>query len=34
MLPIEEGGDMISCVHCHSRVGHAQSVAPRRYEGY
>jgi cytochrome c nitrite reductase small subunit len=34
MLPSEEGKDMLSCVHCHSDVGHAQSVAPRRYEGY
>ncbi|MCO6042925.1 cytochrome c nitrite reductase small subunit [Aeoliella sp. ICT_H6.2] len=34
MLPVERGGDMASCVHCHRSVGHAQSVAPRRYEGY
>ncbi len=34
MLPVETGGDMLSCVHCHASVGHAQSVAPRRYEGY
>ena len=34
MLPIEQGGDMLSCVHCHASVGHSQSVAPRRYEGY
>ncbi|QEG37572.1 cytochrome c nitrite reductase small subunit [Bythopirellula goksoeyrii] len=34
MLPVEKGGDMLSCVHCHQSVGHAQSVAPRRYEGY
>lgn len=24
MLPVEEGGDMLMCVHCHSDVGHAQ----------
>lgn len=30
MLPVEEGGDMLSCVHCHASVGHAQTVAPRR----
>jgi cytochrome c nitrite reductase small subunit len=30
MLPTEEGGDMLSCVHCHASVGHAQSIAPRR----
>jgi cytochrome c nitrite reductase small subunit len=23
MLPAEPGGDMLSCVHCHSSVGHA-----------
>lgn len=34
MLPVENGGDMLSCVHCHSGVGHPHSVAPRRYEGY
>ena len=34
MLPVETGGDMLSCVHCHAGVGHAQSVAPRRHEGY
>jgi cytochrome c nitrite reductase small subunit len=34
MLPTEAGGDMLSCVHCHASVGHAQSIAPRRYEGY
>jgi cytochrome c nitrite reductase small subunit len=34
MLPSKEGGDMLACVHCHASVGHAQSVAPRRYEGY
>lgn len=34
MLPAEAGGDMLSCVHCHASVGHAQSIAPRRYEGY
>ncbi len=34
MLPVEEGGDMLSCVHCHASVGHSQSIAPRRYEGY
>jgi cytochrome c nitrite reductase small subunit len=34
MLPSSVGGDMLSCVHCHPGVGHAQSVAPRRYEGY
>ncbi len=34
MLPVHESGDMLSCVHCHADVGHAQSVAPRRYEGY
>jgi cytochrome c nitrite reductase small subunit len=34
MLPAREGGDMLSCVHCHASVGHAQSIAPRRYEGY
>lgn len=22
MLPVEPGGDMLSCVHCHSDVGH------------
>lgn len=30
MLPVEEGGDMLSCVHCHASVGHAQTIAPRR----
>ena len=34
MLPAESGGDMLSCVHCHADVGHALTVAPRRYEGY
>jgi hypothetical protein len=34
MLPSNEGGDMLSCVHCHTSVGHGQLVAPRRYEGY
>lgn len=34
MLPAVEGGEMLSCVHCHASVGHAESVAPRRYEGY
>lgn len=34
LLPAQQGGDMLSCVHCHASVGHAQSVAPRRYEGY
>ncbi|MEQ8847347.1 cytochrome c nitrite reductase small subunit [Botrimarina sp.] len=34
MLPAQEGGDMLSCVHCHASVGHAQTVAPRRHEGY
>lgn len=34
MLPPEEDGDMLRCVHCHPSVGHAQSIAPRRYEGY
>jgi cytochrome c nitrite reductase small subunit len=34
MLPTQKGGDMLSCVHCHQGVGHAHSVAPRRYEGY
>lgn len=24
MLPVETGGDMLWCVHCHSGVGHAQ----------
>lgn len=23
MLPVERGGDMLSCVHCHSDVGHS-----------
>jgi cytochrome c nitrite reductase small subunit len=23
MLPVEEGGEMLLCVHCHSDVGHA-----------
>lgn len=30
MLPIERGGDMLSCVHCHPSVGHAQSISPHR----
>lgn len=30
MLPAEPAGDMLSCVHCHASVGHAQTVAPRR----
>lgn len=30
MLPAEPGGDMLSCVHCHASVGHAQSIAPNR----
>lgn len=34
MLPTEVGGDMVSCVHCHQGVGHAQSVAARRHPGY
>lgn len=34
MLPVESDGDMLSCVHCHASVGHAHSIAPRRYEGY
>lgn len=34
MLPVEQGGDMLSCVQCHSSVGHPHTVAPRRYEGY
>ena len=34
LLPEEVGGDMVSCTHCHASVGHALSVAPRRYEGY
>jgi cytochrome c nitrite reductase small subunit len=24
MLPAEEGGDMLACIHCHGSVGHAQ----------
>lgn len=24
MLPVEPGGDMLNCVHCHGTVGHAQ----------
>ena len=24
MLPVQAGGEMLSCVHCHSDVGHAQ----------
>jgi cytochrome c nitrite reductase small subunit len=34
LLPSEAGGDMTRCVHCHASVGHAKSIAPRRYEGY
>ena len=34
MLPAESGGDMLACVHCHAGVGHAHSIAPRRYPGY
>jgi cytochrome c nitrite reductase small subunit len=34
MLPSDEGGEVLSCVHCHATVGHAHLVAPRRYEGY
>jgi cytochrome c nitrite reductase small subunit len=34
LLPAEAGGDMARCVHCHASVGHARSIAPRRYEGY
>lgn len=34
MLPTERGGDVLRCVHCHADVGHAMSVAPRRYHGY
>ncbi|MGL4514876.1 MAG: cytochrome c nitrite reductase small subunit [Lacipirellulaceae bacterium] len=34
LLPAEPGGETASCVHCHAGVGHAQSVAPRRHEGY
>ncbi|QDT00244.1 cytochrome c nitrite reductase small subunit [Adhaeretor mobilis] len=30
MLPVDKGGDMLSCVHCHASVGHAQSIAPQR----
>lgn len=30
LLPSKAGGDMLSCVHCHTSVGHAQSVTPRR----
>lgn len=30
MLPVEKGGDMLTCVHCHVSVGHAQSSAPHR----
>lgn len=26
----EPGGEVLSCVHCHMSVGHAQTVAPRR----
>jgi cytochrome c nitrite reductase small subunit len=34
MLPLDPGGETLSCVHCHAGVGHALSVAPRRYPGY
>lgn len=34
LLPARDGGEMVSCVHCHASVGHAQTLAPRRYEGY
>lgn len=34
MFPTEQGGDMLACVHCHASVGHAHSIAPRRYPGY
>jgi cytochrome c nitrite reductase small subunit len=30
LLPVEDGGDMLSCVHCHASVGHAATIAPRR----
>lgn len=30
LLPVEEGGDMLSCVHCHASAGHAETIAPRR----
>jgi cytochrome c nitrite reductase small subunit len=30
MLPVEDGGDMLSCMHCHRNVGHAQHVTPQR----
>lgn len=30
LLPATVGGDRVSCVHCHSSVGHAQSVTPHR----
>lgn len=23
MLPVEEGGDMLNCIHCHTGVGHS-----------
>ena len=30
MLPVKEGGEVLSCVNCHASVGHAQSIAPQR----
>ena len=30
MLPAQRGGEVLSCVHCHASVGHAQTFAPRR----
>lgn len=30
LLPLEPGGDMLSCLHCHQNVGHAQHVTPQR----
>jgi cytochrome c nitrite reductase small subunit len=34
LLPAERGGDRLNCTHCHASVGHALTIAPRRYEGY
>jgi cytochrome c nitrite reductase small subunit len=31
---MQHGGETLACVHCHASVGHAQTIAPRRYPGY
>jgi hypothetical protein len=32
MLPSGEDSEMLSCIHCHARVGHAHHSARPTYE--